>query len=77
MDMEAPVYESLAAYLSAAGHTYETFAKLVGVTPGAIGHWANGRFSAREEHALKVQQVTAGQVPAWVVRPALKRFMAA
>lgn len=35
--------ESLNDYILARGLTYQQFAQILGVTPGAVAHWLNGR----------------------------------
>ena len=35
--------ESLNDYLKATGLTYQQFAAILGVTPGAVAHWLNGK----------------------------------
>ena len=35
--------KSLNDYLLKTGLTYQQFAKILGVTPGAVAHWLNGK----------------------------------
>ena len=61
----------LQGWLLLNGITRAQFAKDCGVTEGAVGHWLRGHTAIPAERAVKIEELTGGQVKRSQMRPDL------
>lgn len=62
--MEHPI----ALYRKSRGLTLEAFGRLVGVQKAAVSKWEDGD-GPSIENAKAIEDVTAGAIPRWMLRP--------
>lgn len=55
----------LGDYLRARRIPEAAFGRLIGVSQAAINRYATGRRRPRRDIAIKIEEATAGEVPAW------------
>lgn len=61
----------ICAYMAKHDLSQEQFAKLIGVSQGAVWQWLNGRSQITGERAVEIEEKTAGEVRRQDLRPDL------
>jgi DNA-binding transcriptional regulator YdaS (Cro superfamily) len=61
----------LRSYLMQKGLGQRQFARMLGVTQGAVAHWLAGRIPVSAERAMQIERLTGGAVTAAELRPDL------
>ena len=56
-------------YLDKYGLSQEAFAKMLGLSQGAVHFWVSGRFRVSAENARLIERVTGGEITAADLRP--------